>query len=41
MTALPAEKTRNEEAVATFKEHKEFLDKLAPTSWKEEKKQKK
>lgn len=30
ITSLRAEKTRNEEAVANFKEHKDFLDKLAP-----------
>jgi hypothetical protein len=30
LTSLRAEKTRNEEAVSNFKEHKDFLDKLAP-----------
>ena len=30
LTSLRAEKSRNEEAVANFKEHKDFLDKLAP-----------
>lgn len=30
LTSLRAERTRNEEAVINFKEHKDFLDKLAP-----------
>lgn len=37
LTSLKAERTRNEEAVLNYKEHKEFLDKLAPKEKEEEK----
>jgi len=30
LTTIRAEKSRNEEILASYKEHKEFLDKLAP-----------
>ena len=30
LTTIRAEKSRNEEILANYKEHKEFLDKLAP-----------
>jgi len=36
LTSLRAEKTRNEEAVSNYKEHKEFLDRIAPKEWLEE-----
>jgi hypothetical protein len=32
-TSLKAEISRNEEAVSNFKEHKEFLDRLASKEW--------
>lgn len=33
MTSLRAEKSRNEEAVNNYMDHKKFLDKLAPKEW--------
>lgn len=30
LTTIRAEKSRNEEILSSFKEHKEFLDRLAP-----------
>ena len=36
-TSLKAEISRNEEAVSNFKEHKEFLDRLAHKEWHETK----
>ncbi|KAL4488164.1 hypothetical protein ABPG73_001575 [Tetrahymena malaccensis] len=41
LTTIRAEKSRNEEILAGYKEHKEFLDKLAPKDWEEEKQRKK
>ncbi len=35
--SLKAEISRNEEAVSNFKEHKDFLDKLAGQAWLETK----
>jgi len=37
-TSLKAEISRNDESVSNYKEHKEFLDKLANTNWHDEKK---
>ena len=36
-TSLKAEISRNEESVSNFKEHKEFLDRLAHKDWHETK----
>jgi hypothetical protein len=37
---LRAEITRNEEAISNYKEHKDFLDKLAPKEWNDTKQRK-
>ena len=37
MNTLKAEKARNDESTIAFKEHKEFLDKLASKEWQEQK----
>ena len=37
LTSLKAEKTRNEEAVNNYNDHKKFLDKLAPKDWVDQK----
>lgn len=39
-TSLKAEISRNEEAVSNFKEHKEFLDRLAHKDWHDTKQKK-
>jgi hypothetical protein len=39
-TSLKAEISRNEEAVSNFKEHKEFLDRLAHKDWHDTKSKK-
>ncbi|CAK59698.1 unnamed protein product (macronuclear) [Paramecium tetraurelia] len=40
ITSLRAEKTRNEEAVNNYMDHKKFLDKLAPKEWHDAKEKK-
>ena len=39
-TSLKAEISRNEESVSNFKEHKDFLDKLAHKDWHDTKQKK-
>ena len=39
-TSLKADISRNEEAVSYFKEHKEFLDRLAHKDWHDTKNRK-
>lgn len=40
ITSLRAEKTRNEEAVNNYMDHKKFLDRLAPKEWHDQKEKK-
>ncbi|KRX04877.1 hypothetical protein PPERSA_06511 [Pseudocohnilembus persalinus] len=41
LISIRAEKTRNEELVASYLENKQFLDKLAPQEWRDKKERKK